>query len=85
MTQENGRGHGRGSAQGRQGSLELARQRGPGIVSVLARDIADTLAAAELSEWLTQHDADPMRMSPAGFGAFVVSEAGRAAVLLSTS
>ena len=56
-----------------------------GIVSTLARDIADTLATAELSEWLTQHDADPMRMSPAEFGAFVVSEAERAAVLLSTS
>ena len=40
---------------------------------------------AELSEWLTQHDADPMHMSPAEFGAFVVSEAERAAVLLSTS
>jgi tripartite-type tricarboxylate transporter receptor subunit TctC len=49
-----------------------------GIVSTLARDIADTLATAELSEWLTQHDADPMRMSPAEFGAFVVSEAERA-------
>jgi tripartite-type tricarboxylate transporter receptor subunit TctC len=56
-----------------------------GIVSALARDIADTLATAELSQWLTQHDADPMRMSPAEFGAFVVSEAERAAVLLSTS
>jgi tripartite-type tricarboxylate transporter receptor subunit TctC len=56
-----------------------------GIVSALARDIADTLATAELSEWLTQHDADPMRMSLAEFGAFVVSEAERAAVLLSTS
>lgn len=55
-----------------------------GIVSALARDIADTLATAELSEWLTQHDADPMHMSPAEFGAFVVSEAERAAVLLST-
>src|SRR5450755_1843951 len=40
-----------------------------GIVSTLARDIADTLATAELSEWLTQHDADPMHMSPAEFGA----------------
>ena len=56
-----------------------------GIVSALARDIADTLATAELSKWLTQHDADPMHMSPAEFGAFVVSEAERAAVLLSTS
>ena len=56
-----------------------------GIVSALARDIADTLATAELSEWLTQHDADPMRMSPAEFGAFVVSEAERAAVLLPAS
>ena len=56
-----------------------------GIVSTLARDIADTLATAELSEWLTQHDADPMRMSPAEFGAFVVSEAKRAAVLLPAS
>ena len=28
-----------------------------GIVSTLARDIADTLATAELSQWLTQHDA----------------------------
>ena len=56
-----------------------------GIVSALACDIADTLATAELSEWLTQHDADPMRMSPAEFGAFVVSEAERAAVLLPTS
>ena len=53
-----------------------------GIVSTLARDIADTLATAELSEWLTQHDADPMHMSPAEFGAFVASEAERAAVLL---
>jgi hypothetical protein len=42
-----------------------------------------TLATPELSEWLTRHDADPMHMSPAGFGAFVVSEAERAAVLLS--
>ena len=56
-----------------------------GIVSTLARDIADTLATAELSQWLTQHDADPMRMSPAEFGAFVVSEAERAAVLLPAS
>src|SRR4029077_1850726 len=55
-----------------------------GIISTLARDIADTLATAELSQWLTQHDADPMHMSPAEFGAFVVSEAERAAVLLST-
>lgn len=47
--------------------------------------ITDTLATPELSEWLTQHDADPMHMSPAEFGAFVVSEAERAAVLLSTS
>src|SRR5690242_18252683 len=46
------------------------------IVSTLARDIADTLATAELSKWLTQHDADPMHMSPAEFGAFVMSEAG---------
>jgi tripartite-type tricarboxylate transporter receptor subunit TctC len=37
-----------------------------GIVSTLARDIADTLATAELSQWLTQHDADPMHMSPTG-------------------
>ena len=56
-----------------------------GIVSTLARDIADTLATAELSQWLTRHDADPMHMSPAEFGAFVVSEAERAAVLLSAS
>lgn len=55
-----------------------------GIVRTLARDITDTLATPELSEWLTQHDADPMHMSPAEFGAFVVSEAERAAVLLST-
>ena len=55
-----------------------------GIVSTLARDITDTLATAELSQWLTQHDADPMHMSPAEFGAFVVSEAERAAVLLPT-
>jgi tripartite-type tricarboxylate transporter receptor subunit TctC len=41
----------------------------------------DTLATPELSQWLTQHDADPMPMSPAEFAAFVVSEAGRAAVL----
>ena len=34
---------------------------------------------------MTQHDADPMRMSPAGFGAFVLSEAERAAMLLSAS
>jgi hypothetical protein len=61
----------------------LVAQTPAGIVSALARDIADT--TAELSEWLTQHDADPMHMSPAEFGAFVVSEAGRAAVLLSTS
>jgi tripartite-type tricarboxylate transporter receptor subunit TctC len=57
----------------------------PGIVSALARDIADTLATPELSQWLTQHDADPMHMSLAEFGAFVVSEAERAAVLLSIS
>jgi tripartite-type tricarboxylate transporter receptor subunit TctC len=56
-----------------------------GIVSTLARDIADTLATAELSQWLTQHDADPMHMSPAEFAAFVVSEAERAAVLLPAS
>jgi tripartite-type tricarboxylate transporter receptor subunit TctC len=56
-----------------------------GIVSTLARDIADTLATAELSQWLTQHDADPMHMGPAEFGAFVVSEAERAAVLLPAS
>jgi hypothetical protein len=56
-----------------------------GTVSTLARDIADTLATAELSEWLTQHDADPMHMSPAEFGAFVVTEAERAAVLLPAS
>ena len=41
-----------------------------GIVSTLARDITDTLATPELSEWLTQHDADPMHMSPAKFAAF---------------
>lgn len=49
----------------------LVAQTPAGIVSALARDIADTLATAELSEWLTQHDADPMHMSPAEFGAFV--------------
>ena len=55
------------------------------VIDQSARDIADTLATAELSQWLTQHDADPMRMSPAEFGAFVVSEAERAAVLLPAS
>lgn len=55
------------------------------IVGTLARDIANTLATAELSEWLARHDADPMLMTPAEFGAFVASEAQRAAVLLSTS
>jgi tripartite-type tricarboxylate transporter receptor subunit TctC len=63
----------------------LVAQTPAGIVSALARDIADTLATTELSEWLTQHDADPMHMSPAEFGAFVVSEAERAAVLLPAS
>jgi tripartite-type tricarboxylate transporter receptor subunit TctC len=52
-----------------------------GIISTLARDIADTLATAELSEWLTRHDADPMLMTPDEFGAFVESEAQRAALL----
>jgi tripartite-type tricarboxylate transporter receptor subunit TctC len=56
-----------------------------GIVSALACEIADALATAELSQWLTQHDADPMHMTPAEFGAFIVSEAEHAAVLLSTS
>jgi tripartite-type tricarboxylate transporter receptor subunit TctC len=55
------------------------------IAGTLARDIADTLATAELSDWLTRHDADPMLMSPAEFGAFVESEAERAAVLLPAS
>ena len=55
------------------------------IVSALAGDIANTLAMAELSEWLTQHDADPMLMTPAEFGAFVVSECERAAMLLPAS
>jgi tripartite-type tricarboxylate transporter receptor subunit TctC len=63
----------------------LVAQTPAGIVSALARDIADTLATAELSQWLTQHDADPMHMSPAEFAAFVVSEAERAAVLLPAS
>jgi tripartite-type tricarboxylate transporter receptor subunit TctC len=63
----------------------LVAQTPAGIVSALARDIADTLATAELSQWLTQHDADPMRMSLAEFGAFVMSEAERAAVLLPAS
>jgi len=52
-----------------------------GIISTLARDIANTLATAELSEWLTRHDADPMLMTPDEFGAFVESEAQRAALL----
>jgi tripartite-type tricarboxylate transporter receptor subunit TctC len=56
-----------------------------GLISTLARDIANTLATAELSEWLTRHDADPMLMSPDEFGAFVESEAQRAALLLSAS
>jgi tripartite-type tricarboxylate transporter receptor subunit TctC len=56
-----------------------------GIVSTLARDITDTLATPELSQWLTRHDADPMHMTPAEFGAFVASEAEHAAVLLPTS
>jgi tripartite-type tricarboxylate transporter receptor subunit TctC len=55
-----------------------------GIVSTLARDITDTLATPELAHWLTQHDADPVHMSPAEFAAFALSEAGRAAVLLPT-
>jgi tripartite-type tricarboxylate transporter receptor subunit TctC len=55
------------------------------VVATLARDIANALATAELSDWLTRHDADRMLMSQAEFGAFVVSEANRAAKLLSSS
>ena len=56
-----------------------------GIVSTLAGDIANTLATGELLEWLTLHDADPMLLTPAEFGAFVVSECERATMLLSAS
>jgi len=55
------------------------------VVATLARDFANTLATAELSDWLIRHDADRMLMSQAEFEAFVVSEADRAAKLLSSS
>lgn len=54
------------------------------IVSKLARDISNALATAELLEWLTRHDADPMRMTHGEFAAFVESESERAALLLSS-
>lgn len=56
----------------------------PEVVSKLARDISTALATAELLEWLTRHDADPMRMTHGEFAAFVESESERAALLLSS-
>ena len=56
----------------------------PEIVSKLARDISNVLAAAELLEWLNRHDADPMRMTRAEFADFVESECERAKLLLSS-
>jgi tripartite-type tricarboxylate transporter receptor subunit TctC len=54
------------------------------IVSKLAGDIAKVLVAAELSDWLIRHDAEPLRMTQAEFVAFVISESERAALLLSS-
>jgi len=56
----------------------------PEIVSLLARDISNVLATAELLEWLNRHDADPMRLTQAEFAAFVDSECQRAMMLLSS-
>jgi tripartite-type tricarboxylate transporter receptor subunit TctC len=56
----------------------------PEIVSKLATDISNALTTAEFSQWLIQHDADPLHMTQAEFATFVVNESERAALLLSS-
>ena len=48
------------------------------VVSRLAAGVADALEAPELGAWLTEHDADPMRMTQPEFARFVAGETDRA-------
>jgi tripartite-type tricarboxylate transporter receptor subunit TctC len=48
------------------------------IVSRLAAGIADALEAPGLRAWLTEHDADPLRMTQPEFARFVARETDRA-------
>lgn len=56
-----------------------------GIVRVLARDLSDAMASADLREWCTRHGAEPMRMSTTEFTQFVADEAHRAASIIQRS
>lgn len=44
------------------------------MIDQLATDIACALAGPELRDWLAKHGADPMSMTPAEFGRFVMTE-----------
>ena len=55
------------------------------IIDTLARDIGTAVATRELRDDFLRHDAEPMSMTRAEFAAFVISESGMAARLLSTS
>ncbi len=45
-----------------------------GVVDKLAKDIARVLAAPELRDWLKEHGADRLSMTPSEFARFVVKE-----------
>ncbi len=49
------------------------------VVDKLAKDIAQVLASPDMRDWLTQHGADPMKMTQSEFARFVVSERDNAA------
>jgi tripartite-type tricarboxylate transporter receptor subunit TctC len=51
----------------------------PGVVDKLANDIARTMRAPDLRDWLAKDGADPMIMTQSEFARFVVSESESAA------
>jgi tripartite-type tricarboxylate transporter receptor subunit TctC len=55
------------------------------VVDKVARDIAQVLSAPDLRQWLAEHGAEPMSMTPRAFADFVASERESAAQVVAAS
>jgi len=55
------------------------------VVDKIARDIAQVLNAPDLREWLAEHGAEPMSMTPRAFADFVAAERESAARVVESS
>jgi tripartite-type tricarboxylate transporter receptor subunit TctC len=55
------------------------------VIDKVARDIAQVLAAPDLRQWLAEHGAEPISMTPRAFAEFVASERESAARVVEAS